>query len=79
MSLEIKDVVEKLVGKIAPVGASHIEDERFENLKTMCALVNDLVYEIDQVANENESRQEHSMKLSGVYAREFLTKTLGIV
>lgn len=75
----IKEIVEKLVGKINPVGASHIDNERFENLKTMCALVNDLVYEIDQVANDNENRQEASMKLSGVYAREFLIKTLGIV
>lgn len=72
-----KEIVEKLVGNIQPYGATHIDEKRFENLKVMCELVNDLVYEIDKVA-QAESRQEHSMKEMGKYASNFLSNTLGI-
>jgi|9_EtaG_2_1085328.scaffolds.fasta_scaffold10749_2 hypothetical protein len=72
------DVVKKLVGKIQPEGATHIDTERFENLKAMCELVNDLVTEIDRVAYDNRYRHEYSMKKAGDYASNFLINTLGI-
>ncbi len=71
------EIVKKLIGNITPYGATHIDDIRFENLKAMCELVNDLVYEIDSTASYR-NRQEHSMKEMGEYAKNFLTKTLGI-
>ena len=74
----ITDVVKKLVGNIQPYGASHIDEERFENLKTMCKLVNELVAEIDSVAYENKDRYEFSMKQMADYASNFLSNTLGI-
>ena len=72
------DVVKKLVGNVQPYGATHIDDERFENLKAMCELVNDLVTEIDRVAYENKDRHEYSMKQMANYASNFLSNTLGI-
>lgn len=77
----ITEVVKKLVGEIQPYGASHIgliDDKRFENLKTMCEVVNNLVIEIDRVAYENKDRQEFSMKQMADYASNFMTNTLGV-
>jgi fructose-1,6-bisphosphatase/sedoheptulose 1,7-bisphosphatase-like protein len=67
----------KLIGRIHPVGESHIDAERFENLKQMCTLVENLVYEIACVAQDKD-RHENSIKTAGEYASDFLINTLGI-
>ena len=74
----ITEVVKKLVGEIQPYGASDIDDKRFESLKTICEVVDNLVIEIDRVAYENKDRQEFSMKQMADYASNFMTNTLGI-
>lgn len=76
--MELIDVVNKLVGKINPVGKTETDNERFENLKVLCDLTNCLVTAIDQVAYDNKDRYEYSMKRAGEYAKNFLTETLGI-
>jgi hypothetical protein len=76
--MELKEIVMKLVGPINPIGETNADGRRFENLVTMCALVNDLVKEIDEVAYTNKDRSEFSMKRAGEYANKFLSKTLGI-
>jgi fructose-1,6-bisphosphatase/sedoheptulose 1,7-bisphosphatase-like protein len=72
------EIVKKIIGDIQPSGDSRTDIERFENLKAMCKLVDDLVTEIDHVT-VYKSRHEHSMNEMGNYASKFLTKTLGIV
>jgi len=72
------EIVNKLIGNIEPVGSTHIDEKRFENLKEMCHLVNCLVSQIDEVSYKNKDRQEHSMKEMGEYAYKFLTNDLGI-
>jgi len=67
------DVVKKLIGNIQPYGASHIDEQRFENLRAMCELVGDLMDEIKDAA-KSKDRQEHSMKEMGLYAYKFLTQ-----
>ena len=74
--MEIYEVVTKLLGSIKPVGSSEVDNERFENLKQMTALVDKLVSDIDDVAMCEENYQA-SMKKAGKYASEFLTN-LGI-
>ena len=69
--MEIKEIVQKLVGSITPSGDSHLDTKRLENLKEMCYLVKDLLYEINFVARDKD-RYEASMKEMGVYARKFL-------
>ena len=69
--MELKEIVEKLVGSITPAGESHLDTQRFENLKVMCSLVEDLVYEINYVSRDKD-RYESSMKVMGVYADKFL-------
>lgn len=73
------EVVNKLIGSIEPVGATHIDTQRFENLKQMCQLVACLVQQIDEVSLRNKDRVEHSMKQAGEYAHKFLVNELGIV
>lgn len=67
----IKEIVEKLVGNIQPAGESNLDTQRLENLKVMCGLVEDLVWEINQVSKDKD-RYESSMKVMGVYANNFM-------
>ena len=72
------EVVNKLIGSISPIGQATQDAERFENLKAMCSLVDDLVFQINMVARENKDAPEYSVRLAGQYADKFLTETLGI-
>lgn len=71
------EIVKKLIGNIQPAGSASIDPERFENLKEMCKLVNELVIEIDKVACLKD-RSEYSIKIMGEFANDFMQKTLGI-
>jgi len=66
------DVVRKLIGSIQPAGDTNIDDERLENLKAMCELVDNLIAEINDVAFRNKNRSEYSVKKMADYASEFL-------
>ena len=72
------DVVKKLVGKIRPVGESNTDAERFENLKAMCELANDLIKEIDAVGYDFKDDHQGSIRKCSDYAQKFLTETVGI-
>lgn len=75
---QILEVIEKLVGKINPVGETNADDERFENLKKLCEITNELIIKIDYVSCENKDRHEYSMKRAGEYSCKFLTNTVRI-
>lgn len=62
--MELKQIVQKLVGSISPSGESHLDTKRLENLKVMCGLIEDLVYEVNYVARDKD-RYESSMKENG--------------
>lgn len=68
--MELIDVVRKLVGPIDPVGATHVDGERFDNLKTMTDLVDRLLGDIDRVAAYKNSH-EFSVKRAGEHASKF--------
>ena len=72
------DVVKKLIGNINPVGETNTDNQRFENLKEMCELVNNLITDIDDMAYRNKCSHEYSVKRASEYASNFLTKTVGI-
>ncbi len=76
--MEIHEIVEKLIGPINPVGETNADDKRFENLKTLCTVVNELVTDIDNVAYHYKDSQEYSVKRAVDYAKNFMTNTLGI-
>jgi len=72
------DVIKKLIGNINPIGETDTDNERFENLKEMCDLVNNLITDIDDMAYSNRNSHQFSVKRASEYASEFLTKTVGI-
>jgi hypothetical protein len=65
------DIVKKLIGEIEPIGETNTDNERFENLKEMTNLVNDLIMDIQDVS-EYEDRGEYSMHRAGKHAEKFL-------
>lgn len=75
--MEIIDIVKKLIGEIEPIGESHEDEKRFENLKVMTKLVDDLLTDIDRVSCDKD-RYEASRKKAGKYASDFLDR-IGIV
>lgn len=72
------EIVMKLIGSIQPAGDSGLDRERMENLKALCALVDNLVVEIDRVVTDNEHAHQASIKEMANYSKNFLANTLGI-
>jgi len=68
----IKEVVDKLIGGIEPIGSTGIDDLKHQNLLKQTQLVFELVLEIKDVAIDNMNRYEYSMKRSGLTASNFL-------
>ncbi len=70
------DVVKKLIGKIKPIGESREDDVRYANLQDMCNLVNNLLMDISDMAQDCKARNEFSIKRSGEYAEKFLNESI---
>lgn len=76
--MELIDIVDKLIGDIEPVGDTTIDEERFENLKAYCELIDKMVSKVDDVACKNENSRLASVKKSNDYIGDFFTNKLGI-
>lgn len=76
--MELKEIVEKLVGPIQPIGETNTDNARFENLKVLCDLVEGLIVEIDDVTVQHADSYEASRKRAGEFAADFMTRRLGI-
>lgn len=70
--INIYEVVKKLTGSIEPVGETHTDNKRYENLLKSISLADSLINDIEEVAIDNEDRQAFSMKKAGEKARIFL-------
>ncbi len=68
------DVVKKLIGDISPSGDAAIDEKRFENLKAMCELMDEIHTAIDSVAYNNRHAHQASVKRSVAYVDEFLDR-----
>lgn len=76
--MELIDIVNKLIGNIEPIGDTSVDEERFENLKAYCELINEMVTQVDDVAYNNRNSNLASVKKSNDYIDNFLTNTLNI-
>lgn len=65
--MEIADVVRKLVGAIEPVGETHTDSERLDNLKFMTALVDELLADLNDISGYRVCH-EYSKKKAGEFA-----------
>jgi hypothetical protein len=76
--MDCTEIITKLIGPITPVGATHIDEGRFENLKKLCELTQSLVILIDEVAVDHKTTAEYSRSRAGKFAADFLRDDLGI-
>ena len=70
--MEIIDVVNKLIGPIEPIGETHADNIRYENLENMIELMKSLHMRIDAIATDYKDRPEFSMNRAGKFADEYL-------
>jgi hypothetical protein len=71
-------VVKELAGNINPAGETHVDEKRYDNLKNLCYLVENLLTDIDDMAFSYRKYHEASIKRSVDHANKFI-KGLGIV
>lgn len=67
-----EEIIKKLIGPISPIGKTEVDDERFENLKQMCELVDGLLNLIESVNYHNSDAREFSVKRAADYAKNFI-------
>ncbi len=67
----IYDVVKKLIGPIAPIGESHGDDIRYENLLEMEDLLDRLMSDVFEVTN-NKNNHQFSRSKAGKKAVQIL-------
>ena len=72
--MELYDVVMKLVGAVEPIGETREDDRRFENLKALTSLTDELLTAIDTIALNEKDRVEFSRKRAGAHCKKFLDK-----
>jgi hypothetical protein len=65
------EIAKKLIGEVYPVGETNTDNVRYENLKDMTQLVEELLVDIRTVARE-KNRPEHSIQRAGKFASIFL-------
>jgi hypothetical protein len=69
--VNLSEVVSKLVGPVRAVGDSVEDEKRLANLAALIELVEVLMLELHCAASDAD-RPEHSMRLIGERARDFL-------
>lgn len=74
--MEYKAIVTKLIGSINPIGETNTDNQRFENLNTLCNLVDSLIMDIGDMAYIHKDSHEYSIKRAVDFANKFLSKTV---
>ena len=68
---DIYKVVIALIGEVKPIGETHIDDVRYENLAKLTALTDALLDDIDEIATENKDKVEYSMRKASKFCSDF--------
>ena len=69
--MEIKEIVDKLIGNCNPQGCSSRDKDALINLTVKMQLVQELVYDLEHIA-KNKNVHESSVKVIGNKADKFL-------
>ena len=72
--MTLYEIVMKLNGEIYPVGETHEDKKRFENLENLIVLIDDLTDEVVKVSDFKD-RSEYSIKKLGTEADRWLKFT----
>jgi len=67
------EITTKLIGPVDPVGETNEDNRRFENLRLMVDLIDELLRDVNYVAG-CRNRVEYSVKRAGIFAHEFLKR-----
>jgi hypothetical protein len=67
-------VVKRLVGVVNPIGQSSADLVRFENLRHLTEVTEELLEIIKHVHTSNQHSHEHSVKRASNHAGEFLER-----
>lgn len=70
----IYEVIEKITGQIRPIGASHVDSERLDNLDTMCKVVTLMIADIKKMVDDHKDAHEFSVRVAVKAGEEFLTE-----
>jgi hypothetical protein len=71
--MDLVDIVMKIIGPVEPVGETHTDNKRLENLIALCALTSDLLDRIENVATATDDHLS-SVKTAKRLAAEFLAR-----
>ena len=62
---QIYSIIQKLTGKIRPVGETNQDEERLKNIETFIAIFDMMHVEIDDISYQYRDRTEDSMRKIG--------------
>ena len=68
---DLHTILYKIIGSISPVGETHTDGPRFENLEEFAELVYNLVWDLHEVS-QYADRPQYSMHQAGERAKETL-------
>jgi len=74
----IIEVVDELIGEVDAVGSTHIDNERFENLKVMEDLIDAMIVHINY-ASKTKDYPQYSMAKIGQHAFDYLKDLAGFL
>jgi len=72
MTINVYEVVKKLTGEIDPVGETHVDNKRYENLQQLTALTEQLLTDICSIENRYKNNHQYSMKRASEHCARFL-------
>lgn len=63
--MTIKEILNKLIGSIFPIGETNTDDKRYKNLEKYCDLLNEMSFELMDVVRYNKDHYEGSRIKAG--------------
>ncbi len=70
--INIYKLVRTLTGEVQPIGESHTDNNRFNNLKKLIELTEDLLNDISNIASTFKDSKLYSKQRAGELAEKFL-------
>ena len=74
-NMNYTEILMKLIGPISPVGETHTDNDRYENLKELLEVAENILDKITSVSRYNKDRMEYSRARAGKLCDKFLNDT----